>query len=431
MTEDRRFFNMFPGLTEEKAIEILATPLEQLDDSSERYIAASHLINFPTERSINALITTVQDLDPAMDHRIARRKAVESLGRLKAQTALPTIRSCLTDPDQYTVENAVWAIGEIGTDDDQIKAEITNLLQQENQSYRVIIQTLANFDYKPAIAAIEPLTTAEDKLTASTAITAICRLTNDYSGMNQIVEFLQHEQVKIRRAAMQDLADAQYYEAIAAIAKCPISLAFRVRALRLLAQAGLPTQKIAFSDIEPYLDDVILDHPKTLDLLHEYDQLPSLDFVINELYQTDFGRCYLATQTMIEHYAGVAGPALMLTYEKSAHNDYGAHYHVIKLWGWLKYEPARELIIRALHNTEPQFQKSRGAAAIALAQLGGSEVVSLLKEQLNSSVFGLKYACLLALNQLGYQEFESSCFEGQEPLLQQKLERLSSSSKKN
>ena len=46
---DKRFSNIFPGLSEARAIEILKTPLEQLEDKSERYIAASHLVNFPTE----------------------------------------------------------------------------------------------------------------------------------------------------------------------------------------------------------------------------------------------------------------------------------------------------------------------------------------------------------------------------------------------
>lgn len=426
MTVDRRFFNMFPGLTEEKAIEILATPLDQLDDPTDRYIAASHLINFPTERSIDALIATVQDQSPEQDHRIARRKAVESLGRLKSRKALPTIRTCLTDPDQYTVENAVWAIGEIGTEDEQIKTEITQLLSQENQSHRVIIQTLADFDYKPAITAIEQLTTAEDKLTASTAITAVCRLTGNYEPIQQVVEFLQHEQVKVRRAAVQDLISAQYYEAIAAIAKCPVSLVFKLRALRILAQVGLPAQKIDFSDIENYLDIIIFDKPEALEMVHEYDQLPSLEFAINELYQTDFGRCYLATQTIVKHYAEMAGPALMATYEQAAHNDYGAHYHVIKLWGWLRYEPAREWLVQALYNTEPQFQKSRGAAAIALAQLGGADVISLLEEQLKTSIFGLKYACLLALSHLGYQNFTSWAAQEPDTLIREKMGRLSS-----
>jgi len=50
---DNRFANMF-NLTEDHAIALLKKPLEELEDKSERYVAASHLINFPTERSINA-----------------------------------------------------------------------------------------------------------------------------------------------------------------------------------------------------------------------------------------------------------------------------------------------------------------------------------------------------------------------------------------
>jgi bilin biosynthesis protein len=57
--------------------------------------------------------------------------------------------------------------------------------------------------------------------------------------------------------------------------------------------------------------------------------------------------------------------------------------------------------IEALHNRSPQFQKSRAAAAIALGNLGYERAIPLLKEALNSQIFDLKYACLLALEQLG------------------------------
>ncbi|WP_223265283.1 HEAT repeat domain-containing protein [Nostoc sp. 'Peltigera membranacea cyanobiont' 210A] len=108
---DKRFFKMF-GLTEEEAIAIIDTPLEQLEDASDKYIAVSHLINFPTEQSIAALLRAIETSNPdELDHRIVRRKAVESLGRLQAQSALPVIRQCLKDDDIYTVENTVWAIG--------------------------------------------------------------------------------------------------------------------------------------------------------------------------------------------------------------------------------------------------------------------------------------------------------------------------------
>ena len=396
---DKRFFNIF-NLTEDQAIAILKKPLDELEDKSERYVAVSHLINFPTERSIQALIDTIEDHNPEMYHRIARRKAVESLGRLKASVALPVITDCLQDDDPYTVENAVWAIGEIGTDDESILENMAQLLTKPAQNYRVIIQTLAKFSYKPAVDRIKPFIDSEDESISSSALSAIARLTGDYSQMDKVVDFLHHSSVNARRACIQDLIDAEYYSSIPRIAQSPISLVFRLRGIRLLAATGLPSGKITFAEIEPSLDQVIRDHPQDLEMVHEYDQTPALEFLIRELYHTDFGRCYLASQTLLTKYPTQASEALMKTYEEEACSDYGAHYHVVKLIGWLKYQPGKAILIEALNNTQPQFQKSRAAAAIALANIGATDAISLLKETLNTSIFNLKYACLLALEQL-------------------------------
>jgi bilin biosynthesis protein len=198
-----------------------------------------------------------------------------------------------------------------------------------------------------------------------------------------------------------DLIDAEYYAAIPAITKAPISVAFRLRGIRLLAAKGLATGKVNFAEIEPSLDRIIRDRPQDIDLVHEYDQPPALEFLIRELYHTDFGRCYLASKTILEVYPQEAVEALLETYELEAHNDYGAHFHVIKLLGLLQHQPSYDLIVEALHNTSPQFQKSRAAAAIALGNLQASQAIPLLKQILDTPIFDLKYACLLALEQLG------------------------------
>jgi bilin biosynthesis protein len=397
---DNRFSNIF-NLTEDQAIALLKKPLNTEDGTSERYVGAAHLINFPTERSIDALIEAIQDLDPALENRIARRKAVESLGRLKATQALPILRDCLRDPDPLTVENAVWAIGEIGTEEKSILEAIANLLTKPHQTYRVIIHTLANFHYLPALERIKPFTSHKDKSIASAAIASVARLDHDYSQMDEVVEFLQHSDINARRACIQDLIDAEYYSAISAIAKAPISVAFRLRGIRLLAAKGLATGKINFAEIEPSLDRIIRDRPQDIDLVHEYDQPPALEFLIRELYHTDFGRCYLAGKTLLEVYPQEAVEALLQTYQEEALNDYGAHFHVVKLLGLLKHQPSYDLIVEALQNTSPQFQKSRAAAAIALGNLQAVQAIPLLKETLDTPIFDLKYACLLALEQLG------------------------------
>ena len=397
---DKRFYSFF-NLTEEQAIAILDTPQAEISEDDSRYIAASHLVNFNTEKSIAALMRVVKQAADDLDSRIVRRKAVETLGRLQAKDFLEIAGDCLADLDCYTVENAVWAIGEIGTTDAGILAKMTSLLDQHGQSYRTIIQTLAKLDYQPAIAKIAEFTHNESLPIASSAITAIARLKRDFTQMDQVTALLQNHNVIARRLSIQDLIDAKYYKAIPDIAQCPVSLVFRLRGIRLLGEEGLTSGELSFADIQPYLEKSLIDHPHTLSLVHSYENLPDLDFLIRELYETDFGRCYLAIKTIIENYAETAPAALFTAYEQEARSDYGAHFHVVKLMGWLRHAPAYDLLIEALHNKQPQFQKSRAGAAIALAEIGDPRAIPEIKSCLNSPIWDLKYASLLALEKFG------------------------------
>jgi bilin biosynthesis protein len=69
--------------------------------------------------------------------------------------------------------------------------------------------------------------------------------------------------------------------------------------------------------------------------------------------------------------------------------------------GWLKYAPGYDLLIENLHNREPQFQKSRAAAALALGELGDKRAIPELLTCLKSPIWDLKYATLIALEKLG------------------------------
>lgn len=343
----------------------------------------------------------VQNNEPSLDNRIVRRKSIETLGRLEAKQALSVIHSCLNDDDCYTVENAVWAIGEIGTTDDAILEDIAQLLKKPGQTHRVIIHTLTKLNYQPALEQIRPFVDNPDPPTASAAIASVCRFTKDYSQMEKVVALLRHPNVLARRLSIQDLIDSRYYDAIANIARCPVSLVFRLRGIRMLAEAGIPTAEISFEMIQPHLEQTLRDHPDDLDLVHSYEKTPDLTILLQTLYETDFGRCYLASKTILDHYSDIAPEALLATYSQEAKSDYGAHYHVIKLLGWLKYAPAYDLLLEALHNRQPQFQKSRSAAAIALGELGVKKAIPVLQASLYEQNWVLKYAALIALEKLG------------------------------
>jgi bilin biosynthesis protein len=418
---DKRFFSFF-NLTEDQAIALLDTPQAEIGEEDSRYIAASHLINFSTDRSIAALMRAVQQTDPVLENRIVRRKSVETLGRLQAVQAMPVIRTCLADDDCYTVENAVWAIGEIGTQDADVLEEIAQLLDKPGQTYRVIIHTLTKLDYAPALARIRKFADDIDPPTASAAIAAICRLTRDFSQMGKVVAMLQHKNVLGRRLSIQDLIDARYYDAIPNIARCPVSLVFRLRGIRMLAEAGIADKSLTFATIQPYLEQTLRDYPADLDLVHSYEKLPDLPFLIRQLYETDFGCCYLAAKTILEHYSEDAPAALFATFAEEANNDYGAHFHVVKLFGWLKHDPAYDLLLEALHHSQPQFQKSRAAAAIALGELGQQRAIPELKACLETKIWDLKYAALMALEKLGDVSGYETVAADQDWLVQAKID---------
>ncbi len=393
---DNRFSRLF-NLTEAQAIEVLDGAADDSEEASGRYIAASHLVNFDTAAAVAALMRAAQNAAPDLDNRIVRRKAVESLGRLKVKAALPVIADCLEDEDSYLVENAAWALGEIGTDDEALLEKLAQQLTRPEQSYRTIIHTLASLGYRPAADRIEPFTRSDQAPIASAALSALYRLKGDSEAIPKVVAFLQSDDVNARRGSIQDLIDARYYQAIPKIARCPVSSVFRLRGIRSLAESGIADGALSFAQVQPLLEAVIRDHPDDVALVHHYDQLPDVETVVRSLYGTDFGRCYLASKTLIDHYPDSAPAALLESYQAEGYNDYGAHYHIMRLFGWLQVAEAYDLLIEALNNDAPQFQKSRMAAAIALGELADSRAIDALKAALAVPIWDLQYAALMAL----------------------------------
>ena len=421
---DNRFSRLF-NLTEAQAIEILDSPEKDSETSSNRYIAASHLMNFDSEAAIASLIRAVQNDDPDLDNRIVRRKALESLGRLKVKAALPLIDSCLVDEDKYLVENAAWAMGEIGTDDKALLKKLTRQLERPEQSYRTIIQALATLGYRPAVDKIKPFTTSDQAPIASAALTAIYRLTGDEGAIAQVLKFLQSTNVNARRGSIQDLMDANYYQVIPQIASCPVSCVFRLRGIKQLAKSAIDAQKLTFDQVQAPLEKVIRDHPEDIALIHSYDRDPTVSELVKALYGTDFGQCYLAAKTLLDHHAEAAPAELMSSYKAEGYNDYGAHYHIMRMFGWLKVSKSYNLLIEALNNKAPQFQKSRMAAAIALGELADPQAISPLTSALSVPIWDLQYAALMTLSKLGEtnlgQHFD---VEKTDWLVQEKLNTL-------
>ena len=130
-------------------------------------------------------------------------------------------------------------------------------------------------------------------------------------------------------------------------------------------------------------------------------------------------------KTLIDDLPDQAPAAMLESYESEGYNDYGAHYHLMRLFGWLKVTAAYDLLIGALNNKAPQFQKSRMAAAIALGELGEKRAITELRSALSVPIWSLQYAAILALSKLGEANIVSYLTtEPSDWLVQEKLKTL-------
>ena len=371
MVED--FNNIHPELTCDHAYQILSTPIDQLESKSDFYTAAAHLINFPGRQTEQILLDLLAQSSGKQAVRIAKRKAVEVLARLGATQSVAAIGQCLESDDIYLVENSVWALQQLKCCDPVIIRRMLSLLEDKTQNLRILIQCLASLKVQEGIESIRLLQDSESAGVRGAAVSAIAQLTNDKSNLDKIVEHLTLPNQMDRQSAVQDLIDANASVFLPEIIAAPVSPAFRMRACR---------QILASSDSEsidsimlPFIDTVLCDDPSNINIVHEYDQQPSAEFLLQDLFSTDFSRCYLSLTGLQKCSTEILWPLMSDLWESAAYNDYGAHYFFMRVFGSRSDWPqeglhrALEIVHESIINRRPQFRKSRAAAMQALHSL--------------------------------------------------------------
>lgn len=402
MANDNRFDNIHPGLTQEEALRILALPVEQLEASSDRYMAAAHMINYPGQRSEQALLRLLAENDDRQPARLAKRKAVEVLARLGCTDAVVSIGHCLQSEDPYLVENAAWALQQLGCQDPGTHSRMISLLADTDQNRRVLAQSLAGLGVKRALPAIMPLQDDEVPGVRGAALAAVASLCGSNERISELADHLFLPNQMDRQSAIQDVIDARAGELLPRVLKSPVSPVFRLRALRLL-WPDVEGQFQGLSLLES-LDALLWDSPDDLELVHRYDDNPETSFLINELFGTDFSRCYLALQVLGAASDTALWPLLEERWEEEAHNDYGAHYFFLRLFGriglWgMDQEKVEALCEAAIHNRRPQFLKSRPAGVLSLLRLNQNKLYPLLLDLADAAKevsWECRYAALIA-----------------------------------
>ena len=125
-----RFDNIHPELTCEHARQILLRPLDELESQSDYYMAACHLINCPSSQTEQALVDLLDNPLKEQAVNIAKRKAVEILGRLGADSSISKIGQCLWSDDRYLVENSVYALKLLRCNQPELIAKMISLLNE-------------------------------------------------------------------------------------------------------------------------------------------------------------------------------------------------------------------------------------------------------------------------------------------------------------
>lgn len=397
--------NIHPGLSHHDALAILEQSLESLDSASDYYMAAAHLVNFPGDKTEEALLRLIDNSSTEQAVNLARRKAVEVLGRLGVQRAIPSIGRCLRSDDPYLVENTAWALLQLNCQDVELHQAMLPLLNDPGQSRRVLIQALVGLEVHAALPVLQSLQDEANPGVRGAALAGVAQLSGDSSRLQELEDHLTLPNQMDRQSAIQDLIDCRATYLLPSILKAPVSPVFRLRALRALwpgqdkVHAGL--------DLLTCLDTLIWDQPEDLVLAHCYDTEPTTLFLFDEFFGTDFSRCYLALSVLKHRPAEELWPDFWKRWQEDAYNDYGAHYFFIQLlrsvddWPSAASPAIESLLLEAMNSKRPQFGKSKAAACLALNKhfpdIWSKSVQRLLSSDFTAN-WELRYATLMGLD---------------------------------
>ena len=402
-----RFDNIHPELTCEHARRILLQPINELESQSDYYMAASHLINCPGPETEQALVNLLDNPLNEQAVNIAKRKTVEVLGRLGAVSSISKIGQCLWSEDRYLVENTIFALQQLKCNNPRLTEKMIDLLEDNRCNQRVLIQCLASLSVQECLTAIQALKNSESPGIRGAAIAADAQLSGSRKQLSVVAEHLLLPNQMDRQCAIQDLIDAQAVEYLPSIVASPVSPAFRMRACRLLL--NFQDQHPALRESIHLIDAVLIDEPGDLTIVHEYDATPNPDFLVRDLFNTDFSRCYLALKTLRCIPSDVLWPVISKQWDEEAHNDYGAHYFFMRLigsrgdWSQQALSCIDEILKSSAINLRPQFQKSRAAAIYSIAQLNPSRFLELIPMFLSDQYmppWDCRYAVILALESI-------------------------------
>tara|TARA_Y100001968_G_scaffold93916_1_gene84373 strand:- start:14548 stop:15852 length:1305 start_codon:yes stop_codon:yes gene_type:complete len=327
-------FNNLPKINKKDAINILKKPLSELKISADYYKAVFHLANYPCKESENVLLDFIRTDSHQLEFQIAKRKAIEVLAGFDSKKAIPIIADFLKNDDPYLIETAIWSLGKLKCNDINIIHQICNLLYNEFNNKRVVIQTLTVLGVTKEINKFRSL--LRDKLSSNglkgACLAALIKLAGEREKLSELKDFLRLSNQNDRHCAVQDIINAGELSMIPFLIKAPISPSFKINAIDYL----WTNESLYYEDIKllDSLDSVILDDPKNINTFEVDNFKIDINFLISQLFHTDFNRCYKAMKELQKFQPEELLYYLNINWDK-AKSDYGAIYFFINAYKFL------------------------------------------------------------------------------------------------
>ena len=321
-------FDNLPKIDKSFAINILRKPISKVNHLADYYKAVFHLANFPCKESENVLLDFIKYNYEKLEYKIAKRKAVETLAKFNCKDAIPIIADFLKDDDDYLVEISIWSLGKLECNDIDIINKICALLYNQFNNKRVVIQTLAYLGIRKEIDKIRSLSIDSQSSygVKGACLAALIKLCGEDDKLSLLTDFLRLSNQNDRHCATQDIINAGDLSVLPFLIKSPISPSFKLQAIDCLWIDELEYWKnIKLID---FLDLVIIDDPKNIDTLEIKNFKKDLNFLIDQLFHTDFNRCYQSMKELEEFPPDEVLYFLNNNWDR-AKSDYGAIYFFI------------------------------------------------------------------------------------------------------
>ena len=266
-----------------------------------------------------------------LEYKIAKRKAIEVLANFGCKKAIQAIAEFLENDDDYLVETVIWSLAKLKCNDIDIINKICSKLYKQFNNKRVVIQTLTHLGVRKEIDMIRSL--SRDKQSSNgvkgASFAALIKLAGEEDKLTDLKKFLRLSNQNDRHCAVQDIINAGHLSVLPDLIKAPLSPSFKLQAIDSL----WINEVVLCENINLFncIDSVVFDDPRNIDTLEVNNFNNDLSSLIEQLFHTDFNRCYQSIKELLKFPLDKVLYYLNNNWDR-AKSDYGAIYFFINVY---------------------------------------------------------------------------------------------------